>query len=102
MLKRFREFLASPVRLPFGAPEAPAPLVVPVLPLTDAVLFPGVTMKISVVHPLTHQMLEEAKGAGGVVAIAQRDPHDDWPSPLTLYGWGTQATILSIQPVGGA
>jgi ATP-dependent Lon protease len=76
----------------------------PVLPLRDAVLFPGVTVPIGVGRPGTLKAIEAAiKGPEKLLfAVAQRQNVDE-VTPEGLYTIGTVARIAQIQRgLGGA
>jgi ATP-dependent Lon protease len=70
----------------------------PVLPLRDAVLFPGVTVPISVGRPQTLRAVEAALAGASheVFAVAQRENRDD-VKPENLYTIGTVAKITQVQ-----
>ncbi len=73
------------------------PLVLPVLPLRDVVLFPGVTMPIAVGRPATLKAIEAAQEADDhlVLAVSQRQNTAD-VSFDGLYTLGTVARIEQI------
>jgi ATP-dependent Lon protease len=70
----------------------------PVLPLRDAVLFPGVTVPISVGRPQTLRAVEAALAGPSheVFAVAQRENRDE-VKPENLYTIGTVAKITQVQ-----
>jgi ATP-dependent Lon protease len=75
------------------------PLVLPILPLRELVLFPGITMPIAVGRPTTLKAIEAAKTAGEeplVLALTQRQNTSE-VSPEGLFGVGTIARIEQVQ-----
>jgi len=70
----------------------------PVLPLRDAVLFPGVTTPIGAGRPTTIRAIEQALAAPErlVFAVAQRENREE-VSPELLHGTGTIARITQVQ-----
>ncbi len=70
----------------------------PVLPLRDAVLFPGVAVPISVGRPHTLRAVEAALAEPGreVFAVAQRENREE-VKPENLYTIGTIAKITQVQ-----
>src|SRR2546426_11277014 len=69
-------------------------LTLPVLPLRDMVLFPGVTAPIGAGRPATLRAIEAAlkHPSRRVFAVAQRE-NVDGGTPAALYGMGTIARI---------
>ncbi len=76
----------------------PDRLTLPVLPLRDVVLFPGVTTVIGVGRPGTLRAVEAAFKAEGrlVFAVSQRE-NVDQVNPAVLYTMGTVARIGQLQ-----
>jgi ATP-dependent Lon protease len=74
------------------------PLILPILPLRELVLFPGITMPIAVGRPSTLRAIEAAKQLGEplVLALTQRQNTSD-VSPDGLYTVGTIARIEQVQ-----
>jgi len=70
----------------------------PVLPLREAVLFPGVTSPIAAGRPGTLRAIEAALKTGNkeIFVLAQRENVDE-PVPEKLYRVGTIATIGPVQ-----
>src|SRR5690242_12983304 len=70
----------------------------PVLPLRDLVLFPGITMPIGAGRPATLRAIEAAfkTPSRRILAVAQRE-NVERATPAVLYGMGTIATINSVQ-----
>src|SRR5216117_939535 len=76
----------------------PERLTLPVLPLRDMVLFPGVTAPIGAGRPATLRAIEAAlkHPSRRVFAVAQRE-NVDGVTPAALYGMGTIARIGQVQ-----
>jgi ATP-dependent Lon protease len=77
------------------------PSILPVLPVRDAVVFPGVTAPLAVGRPASLAALEEA-GEGGFLLIAtQRDPADETPGPDDLHPIGCIARVVKVMGARG-
>ncbi len=76
----------------------PERLTLPLLPLRDLVLFPGVTSPINAGRPGTLRAVERAlKDEGRLIfAVSQREPGEQ-VNPANLYQMGTVARIGQIQ-----
>ena len=73
----------------------------PVLPLRDTVVYPGVAVPISAGRPGTVEAVQEAlDGDRRLFAVAQRDNVDD-PAPEVLYTVGTVVRIIQTHRVRG-
>jgi len=73
----------------------------PVLPLRDTVVFPGVAVPISAGRPGTVEAVQEAlDGDRRLFAVAQRENVDD-PTPDYLYKVGTVVRIIQTHRVRG-
>jgi len=73
----------------------------PVLPLRDTVVYPGVAVPISAGRPGTVEAVQEAlEGDRRLFAVAQRENVDD-PHPDTLYTIGTVVRIIQTHRVRG-
>src|SRR5262245_32495294 len=79
------------------------PVDLPVVPMRNSVLFPGVSVPISAGRPATLRAIEAAINSQErrVFAVAQRND-DDKVTPETLHTIGTIATISSVQRGIGA
>ena len=77
-------------------------LTLPVLPLRETVIFPGVAVPISAGRPATLRAIEEAlRGDRRIFAVAQRENRDA-VEPENLYTVGTIVQIAQVQRgVGG-
>lgn len=79
------------------AEQAPSLQEVPILPLRNTVLFPGVVVPISAGREPSAKLLKEAKNADGIIGvIAQKDEKTQTPAPEDLFSVGTIARILRI------
>ena len=73
----------------------------PVLPLRDTVVYPGVAVPISAGRPGTVEAVQEAlEGDRRLFAVAQRENVDD-PHPDVLYKVGTVVRIIQTHRVRG-
>jgi len=73
----------------------------PVLPLRDTVVYPGVAVPISAGRPGTVEAVQEAlEGDRRLFAVAQRENVDD-PHPDLLYNVGTVVRIIQTHRVRG-
>src|SRR5579863_10111839 len=67
----------------------------PLLPLKNSVLFPGLLMPLSVGRPASIAAVDEALATEEkeIVVVSQRDPNVDTPGPSDLYTIGTRGVI---------
>ena len=73
------------------------PPILPILPLRNTVLFPGVVLPITVGRERSLKLIRDVnKGAKLLGAVAQKDPSIDRPDPKDLYETGTVAEILKV------
>lgn len=73
------------------------PELVPILPLKNTVLFPGVVIPITVGRDKSIQLIKEAnKGDKVIGVVAQKDQEIEDPSVLDIYPLGTVAQILRV------
>ena len=73
----------------------------PVLPLRDTVVYPGVAVPISAGRPGTVEAVQEAlEGDRRLFAVAQNENQDD-PDPQILYAVGTVVRIIQTHRVRG-
>jgi len=76
-------------------PEVPE--VIPVLPLRNTVLFPGVVIPITVGRQKSLKLVQDVYRGGKLLGtLAQREYNLDDPLPADLYSLGTVAEILKI------
>jgi ATP-dependent Lon protease len=70
---------------------------IPILPLRNTVLFPGVILPITVGREKSVQLIEDVYNNDKVLgAIAQKDPNDEDPKHEDLHEAGTIAQIIKI------
>jgi ATP-dependent Lon protease len=73
----------------------------PVLPLRETVVFPGVAVPISAGRPGTVEAIQSAlEGDRRMFAVCQRENDDD-ATPEILYGFGVIVRIVQAQRVRG-
>jgi ATP-dependent Lon protease len=83
------------------ATKMPERFTLPVLPLRDTVVYPGVAVPISAGRPGTVEAVQEAlDGDRRLFAVAQRENVDD-PTPEYLYSVGTGVRIIQSHRVRG-
>ncbi|MBN1119257.1 MAG: endopeptidase La [Bacteroidales bacterium] len=73
------------------------PEILPLLPLRNTVLFPGVVLPISVGRDKSLKLIREVYAGSKILGtVAQRDPNEDEPKAQDLNPIGTVAQILKI------
>lgn len=73
------------------------PEILPILPLRNTVLFPGVVIPITVGRDKSIRLVQEAnKGNKTIGVVAQKDGDIDEPNFDDIYSFGTQATIMKM------
>ena len=73
------------------------PDAVPILPLKNTVLFPGVVIPITVGRDKSIQLIKDANNGDKVIGVvAQKDASEENPSAKDLYRLGTVAQILRL------
>lgn len=73
------------------------PEMLPILPLRNTVLFPGVVIPITVGRDKSIRLVQEAnKGNKTIGVVAQKDADIEEPGFEDLYKFGTQATIMKM------
>ena len=70
------------------------PRVLPVLPVRDVVVFPGVTVPLTIGRQRSLAALEEAEPEGFMLVVTQKDPSEEEPSPSALQDTGTIVKVL--------
>lgn len=71
--------------------------LVPVLPIRDVVIFPGVIAPLFVVRPRSLKSVEEASLTDkNILVVAQRDNAIDDPAPDDLYDLGTLCQVIQM------
>jgi len=69
-------------------PEVPAEL--PILPMRDVALFPGITGPLAVGREASVRLIEDAFAGDMLIGlVAQRTPSEDKPHPAGLYTVGS-------------
>ena len=79
------------------------PIAMPVLPLRDVVIFPGVIVALNVGRRMSLKALEAATendGAGQVFLVAQRDGKMENPGADDLYEVGCVANVMQVMRLG--
>lgn len=103
--EEFSEFIpilgdeADDINKKFSVPET-----IPILPVRNTVLFPGVIMPISVGREKSLKLIRDAyKDGKHIGVIAQKEVGKDEPTISDLYEIGTIATVIKIleMPDGG-
>ncbi|TYZ08631.1 endopeptidase La [Hymenobacter lutimineralis] len=80
---------------PISADEAPASL--PLLPVRNTVLFPGVVLPVTVTRKKSIRLVRKAYRGNKIVGVvAQKNGQSDDPSLQDLYQVGTMAKILKL------
>ena len=73
------------------------PDTLPILPLRNAVLFPGVFMPITIGRNKSMELVKEAYRKGSLIGcISQKDIHTENPRLEDMFRVGTVATILKV------
>jgi ATP-dependent Lon protease len=79
------------------AVEAPEALILPVLPIRDMVIFPGIVTPLFVGRPKSLKAIESAVGKDRtILVVAQKDLKLEDPNADDLFGVGTVCTILQM------
>jgi ATP-dependent Lon protease len=79
------------------ADDKPIPEELPVLPLRNTILFPGVIIPIAIGREKSHQLIKDVeKSKGYFGALTQTDYKVDNPGVQDLYKTGTVARIIKI------
>ena len=72
-------------------------MLLPLVPLRDVVIFPGVVTPLFVGRDKSINALQKAMSDDkSVMLVAQKNPNDEDPSLKDLYGIGTVSTILQL------
>jgi len=79
-----------------GAEILDIPAILPVLPVRDVVVFPGVTMPLAIGRPRSLAALEEAGQDGYLLVVSQHDPLTENPGLEDLYEVGTIVRVMRI------
>ena len=79
-----------------GSEVVEVPAILPVLPVRDVVVYPGVTMPLAIGRPRSLAALEEAGQEGFMLVVSQRDPLTENPGLHDLYEVGTIVRVMRI------
>jgi ATP-dependent Lon protease len=79
-----------------GADVLEVPALLPVLPVRDVVVFPGVTMPLAIGRTRSLAALDEAGQDGYMLVVSQRDPMMENPGIDDLYEIGTIVRVMRI------
>ena len=90
-----REVASLMIEVP-GAEILEIPAVLPVLPVRDVVVYPGVTMPLAIGRPRSLAALDAAGQDGYMLVVSQRDPLTENPGIDDLYSVGTIVRVLRI------
>ena len=70
---------------------------IPILPLRNMVLFPSMTMPVSVGREKSMKLIKDAEESHGAIAVfCQFDSHVEDPMERDLYRYGTIANIIKV------
>ena len=73
------------------------PETLPLLPLRNNVLFPGVVLPISIGRPKSVQLIRDAYRSDKYIAtFSQKDPDIEEPAPGDLHSTGTVGQIVKL------
>ena len=77
--------------------KEPVPEVIPILPLRNTVLFPGVVIPITATRDKSIQLIRDANTSNKLIGVvAQLDSSEESPDPNDLHKVGTLARILRV------
>ena len=78
--------------------------ILPVLPLKNTILFPGLLLPLSVGRPSSLEAVETALKSESreIILVAQRDPNAEAPGQDGLHTIGTKAVIRQVSRNGNA
>jgi ATP-dependent Lon protease len=82
-----------------GRPVEPNPFpdTLPILPLRNTVLFPGVIIPINIGREKSLRLVKDAYKQGSLIGVvAQRDTRTENPAQEDLYSTGTLASVLKL------
>ncbi|HKP51617.1 MAG TPA: endopeptidase La [Chloroflexia bacterium] len=99
----FEPGIDSASRLPVSHPQAGTPLVVPLLPLIENVVFPGATSPLSLRGEQAESLVRAVNKSNGLVALfLQRPGVNGNPLPSDLHSIGTLSRLNEIEWQGDA
>jgi ATP-dependent Lon protease len=80
-----------------GPDEPRIPAELPLLPLRNTVMFPGMVAPLSVGRPSSVKMLSAVLPHGKIIGVvAQRDGAQEEPGAADVYSVGTAVTVLKL------
>ena len=79
-----------------GQEDLEIPKELPVLPVRDVVLFPGVTQPLAIGRERSLAALEIAGDGGFLIVATQRDPEMEEPQVADLYDIGCVVRVIRI------
>lgn len=83
--------------IPGITPVPKIPEILPVLPVRNTVIFPGMVTPLTIGRPSSRRLLEESLGQSKLISIvAQKNPEIDNPTPEDLYKVGVAAVVLKL------
>ncbi len=79
-------------------PERPAiPDTLPILPVRNTVIFPGMVVPLTVGRPSSRKLLEESLAQSKIIGVfTQKDAKQDEPAPEDLHGVGVAVSVLKL------
>lgn len=89
------------IKMLFGQDNVPSKL--PLMPVRNMVLFPGVVAPIMVGRKSSVEAINRAQKGDGYIAIfSQKDPRTDWPVQDDLYDTGVYAKVIKMLEIPGS
>ena len=79
-----------------GQERLELPSVLPILPVRDVVVFPGVTVPLAIGRPRSLAALERAGQGGFLIVATQRDPATDDPGLPDLHSMACVARVVRV------
>ena len=76
--------------------QVEVPTVLPVLPVRDVVMFPGVTIPLAIGRARSLAALERAGQGGFLIVATQRDPATEEPTVDDLFPVGCVVRVIRI------
>jgi ATP-dependent Lon protease len=77
--------------------QVAVPSIIPILPIRNAVAFPGTVMPLNIGRDSSKKAVETSLADNKLLGvITQRDPQVENPTEKDLYGWGTIVYILKL------
>jgi len=95
---RFGSFNRPDLQIIEGAGEEQieVPSILPVLPVRDVVVYPGVTVPLAIGRRKSLAALDEAGQGGFLIVATQRDPATEDPGPEDLHPIGTIVRVMRV------